>query len=616
MYTHFTHIRQLFVKLGLILFLYSLCRILFGVYYFSVWNQHVFSEVLLAYFHGIRFDITAIIYTNSLFILLILFPAELRNNKHYALFTRIVFVITNSMAILFNLIDIGYFGFSGKRSGMELFHLSNEWSGQLSAYLKDYWFLCFVLFLIVYSLTKFSKYPQIKQPVSKKGNKLFQAVNFIILIGFFGVMARGSFGVKPLNTLDASRLAKTELSALVLNTPFCMIMTIGQQGVDPIDWIDDAEAEKLYTTIHQFKNVSKNGKNIVLIIVESLGKEYVGLYNNGKGYTPFLDSLSNHSLVYRNAYANGKRSIDCIPAIVASMPSWMDNDYINSYYKNNILKSTGSHLQEIGYDVSFYHGGKNGTMSFDNFIAVTESGKYYGMDEYPNPGDFDGNWGIFDEPYLAYFCNELSLKKSPFFATVFTLSSHHPYNIPSKLAGKLESGTHPIHKSIRYTDYALAQFFEAAKKTDWYQHTLFVITADHSAINELPEYQSSEGMFKIPLLFFDPSNPKPDNLFQTVQQIDIMPTLLEFAGYNKPFFSFGKSMNDTEGFAVQYVNNGYQFVQYPNVLMFDGSHSVFKMDTTQINVSKTKWKMEQKLKAVVQMYHNKLIHNKTRVTTE
>jgi len=572
--------------------------------------------MLSAFVYGVRFDITAIIYTNALFILLILFPADLRNNKHYKLLTRIVFVLTNTAAILFNLIDIGYYGFSGKRSGMELFHLSNEWSGQFSAYVKDYWFLFMVLLLIVFVLIYFSRDKQTTKLNQQKGNKLFQLVIFVFMTGFFGIIARNSVGVKPLNTLDASRLTKPELSALVLNTPFCMLMTMGQQGLESIDWMDDMEAEKIYNTTLQFNNAVPNRKNIVLIIVESLGKEYVGFYNNGKGYTPFLDSLSNHSLVYWNAYANGKRSIDCIPAIVASMPSWMDNDYINSFYKSNRLKSTGSHLQEIGYDASFYHGGKNGTMSFDNFIATTESGKYYGMNEYPKTGDFDGSWGIFDEPYLTYFCNELNDKKSPFFATVFTLSSHHPYHIPPQLNDKLESGTLPIHKSIRYVDYALAQFFTHAKNTNWYQQTLFVITADHSAINEQPKYQTTEGMFKIPLLFFDPSNAKHEIRFHTVQQIDIMPTLLQFAGYNKPFFSFGKSMSDTDGFALQFVNNQYQFIQYPYQMMYDGNRPFLKMDSTHIQDSAERMGMERKLKAVIQTYHNKLIQNKTRVITE
>ena len=269
----------------------------------------------------------------------------------------------------------------------------------------------------------------------------------------------------------------------------------------------------------------------------------------------------------------------------------------------------------MGYSVSFYHGGKNGTMSFDNFVATTGAGNYYGMNEYPFKQDYDGSWGIFDEPYLQYFSNELSQKNNPFFATVFTLSSHHPYKLPAHLENKFDSSAIPIHNSIRYTDYALSQFFEAAKKTDWYKQTLFVITADHSAINQLPEYASSEGMFKIPMLFFDPSNPKHVIMHQTVQQIDLMPTLLQFAGYNKPFFSFGKSMHDTDGFAVQLINNQYQFIQFPHVLLYDGKSvtgfSTVKKDATQNDSAKMEH-MELKLKAIIQQYNNSLIQNKTR----
>ena len=138
-----------------------------------------------------------------------------------------------------------------------------------------------------------------------------------------------------------------------------------------------------------------------------------------------------HSEVFLHAYSNGKKSIEGIPSILSSMPSWMATPYLGSFYQGNNLKGIGAYLQEMGYDASFYHGGRNGTMSFDNFIATSKGGAYFGKNEYPSPEDGDGHWGIYDMPYLHYFGKELTQKKEPFFSSVFTLSSHHPYKLPA-----------------------------------------------------------------------------------------------------------------------------------------------------------------------------------------
>jgi uncharacterized sulfatase len=386
--------------------------------------------------------------------------------------------------------------------------------------------------------------------------------------------------------------------------------------------MSDELAKKYFNPIIQ-NEISKDSstKNIVLIIVESLGKEYVGFYNHQKGFTPFLDSLMQYSLVYTHAYANGKRSIEGIPSIIASMPSLMNNDYNNSIYQSNRLRGIGDYLKEVGYDASFYHGGKNGTMSFDNFIAITNSGKYFGMNEYPNQEkDFDGNWGIYDEPYLHYFANELNQKKQPFFTTVFTLSSHHPYNIPENKKHLFAEGTLPIHKSIRYTDYSLKQFFEIAKKTPWFNHTIFIITADHSAENETPYYQTEQGKYEVPLIVFDPHKNKFKTDTLTAQHLDILPNIIR-KKYSQNSFSFGNILDDkTNRFAIQYFNGIYQLIQWPFVYQFNGENGSAFYDLTsdalmQHNLIDKKitvqLKMDTLLKSYIQQYNFDLIHNKT-----
>jgi len=209
-----------------------------------------------------------------------------------------------------------------------------------------------------------------------------------------------------------------------------------------------------------------------------------------------------HSWVYHHAYANGKRSIEGVPSSIMALPSLMDNDYISSVYQSNTLFSTAYYLQKWGYQSGFYHGGKNGTMSFDNMVAISQAGTYFGLNEYPNKNDFDGKWGIYDKPYLQYFAQQCREAKQPFYQTIFTLSSHHPYSLPPNEMGKYPEGTLPIHKTVGYTDDALKDFFITASKQEWFKNTVFIITADHSAENEKAYYQSPQGKYEIPLIVF------------------------------------------------------------------------------------------------------------------
>lgn len=600
--------------------IYFISRVLFYFFNYSYFSRFPVTEVIPAFLLGLRFDTTSIIYSNSIIILLHLLPVPWKYNRAWQKATMWLFITINTCALLMNLIDTGYFPFSGKRSGVELFALKKDIADQSMAYVRDYWYLALLLGVAVWAMYK--GYPRFKEENTPYyGVKAFTTDTLVLIVAcavcFIG--ARGSFGLKPLNVLDAARLTRSELAALTLNTPFQLIMTVQQTGVQEKKYMPETEAVRLINPVHQYTRGNSSHKNIVLIIVESLGKEYVGYYNNGKGYTPFLDSLAQHSTVFTHAYANGKRSIEGIPSIVASMPSLMDNDYMNSYYQANSLRSTGSYLADMGYNASFYHGGKNGTMSFDNFIAVTGAGTYYGLNEYPDKKDNDGNWGIYDEPYLQYFAQQLNAKATPFFATVFTLSSHHPYNLPVDKKAMFPEGTLPIHKTIRYVDYALKRFFETAAHMPWYDSTIFIITADHSSNNEQNQYNSTEGIYRIPLIVFDPSNPHFSEIPSTVQQIDLMPGILGYCGYTKPFFSFGADVHreDNPGFAIQYVNGQYQLIQYPYVLHFDGDRTTgfyiinSKGDMETASDDQKKVSMEMLVKALIQQYNAALVHNKT-----
>jgi len=362
---------------------------------------------------------------------------------------------------------------------------------------------------------------------------------------------------------------------------------------------------------------------VVVFILESFARDYCGWLRDQDLYTPFLDSLSKKSLNFTNAYANGNISIEGLPAIMAGIPNYMEVPYINSSYQNNTVQNLGGLLSELNYESHFYHGADNGTMGFQNFLKISGWQNYYGKTEYPHyTRDYDGSWGIFDGPYFEHVEMELSAKKEPFVASVFSLTSHEPYPLPEKYKSKYKPGTLLIHPNIQYTDEMLRNFFTSARTKPWFKNTIFIITADHTSHSKDKYFYSATGKFEIPLLVYDPSGQyiQAGINSKTVNQIDIMPTVLDIVNYPYPFFSLGTSMLDTtRGYAYQKNGGVFQIVSYPYVAQLkpNGKFVFFKkykednkryFDLFPAEY-RTRKLMLRKLLAFVQQHHNHMIDN-------
>jgi phosphoglycerol transferase MdoB-like AlkP superfamily enzyme len=327
----------------------------------------------------------------------------------------------------------------------------------------------------------------------------------------------------------------------------------------------------------------------------------------------------HEAMTFNHAFANAKKSIDGIPAILASLPTLMPASYVSSPYGSNKLNSIAGILKSKGYTSAFFHGGNNGTMNFDNFTMLTGFDKYYGRKEYPRD-DYDGHWGVFDEPFYYFFADKCSAMKQPFVTAFFSLSSHHPYNLPAKFKDRFPKGDLPIHESIGYADYSLQCFFEKAKTTDWYQNTLFVITADHTGPSSKISYNTKAGMFRVPIVFYHPGGTLRGWSDQVTQQTDIVPGILDYLHYDEPFVAFGNSMFDSTNtpFAVNFTGDVFQAIDNELLMQFDGTETtgcyyyrkdsllqdnvVDMNDTSQVRLNKS-------LESLLQQYNNSLIKN-------
>lgn len=683
----------------LIYILYTIARVEFLLENYSYFSRSVSEGHLLTILKGgIVIDTPGIFYTNVLYIFMMLIPFHLKERATYYRVCKWVFIIVNSIALIISLCDSVYFPFTLRRTSAEIFgEFSNETNlGKIFlTELVSHWYLVVLAAILIYGLWKLYVSPNMD--ISRQSKPRYYIVGICCLAiaaltciggirgGFVnrwynylaalplaylayrlwklrnkGAKWKGAMwlcaiasaallitapvggwrhrDIRPISVSSAALYAEHPVeSALVLNTPFSIIRTIGKTIFsDPKYFTDAKSLDAVYSPVHLPTDSVKSGKkNVVIIIIESFGREYIGGFNKEvlgpgyKGYTPFTDSLINVSATWLHSYANGRKSIDGMPSILAGIPMFI-KPFILTPQSLNKTEGIPAHLKKAGYQTAFFHGARTGSMGFNSFAKSIGFDNYYGREDfnkdprYRGDEDFDGYWAIWDEPFLQYYATKMTEMKQPFATALFTASSHHPFHIPEQYKNKFKEEELPIHKCIRYTDNALRRFFDTARKQPWYANTIFVVTSDHTNMSNHDEYKSDIGAFCAPVIIFDPSGEiQPGMRPGIAQQTDIMPTVLNHIGYDKPYVAFGidlLSTADKDTWAVNYLNGIYQYVKQGFVLQFDGNKStgLYSLsDAVMKNnlIGKPEYSatiagMEKEVKGIIQSYMQRMISDK------
>ncbi len=626
----------LIYRLFLVFFFYQIARLLFFLFNDDLVKVAGVAEYFRLSYYGTAFDTTAILYVNSLFILLSIIPIVINTKKNYQKFLFFWYFLSNGITYAFNFGDMIYYRFSQARLTSAAFSVAKNESniGKVSfnAVLQNPFVV--ISFIIIIFLWIFL-YKKVKLREERPNHLITYVVSSVVILCVTAILVvggiRGDFkhSTRPINLVDANKHVSNPLQGnLVLNSVFSFFRTLGTNNFKLVHFVDEKFIQQNIKPYKLYEREVEERPNVVIFIMESFGKEYSGAFNKNTNikdfvsYTPFLDSLANESLIFTNAFANGRQSIHGMSSVLAGIPSLTDA-FTSSPYSNQKIQSIVSVCNDLGYDTSFYHGAPNGSMGFQGFGNILGFKHYFGKTEYNNDKDFDGMWAIWDEPFFQYFAKSIG-KKQPFMSTLFSASSHDPFKVPENYQNKFKSGPLQIHIPIQYTDYALKKFFETAKKQPWYQNTIFVITADHTNQIYYPEYQKAMNRFAIPLLFFSP-NPNynlkgVDDRF--AQQIDIYPTLADLIGYNKKIRSWGRSLLSDKNENSIIINSdsiNEQTIIGHYIYIFNGTEVTGIYNKTDLALSKNiiskNLNPEQKLgiektKAWYQDYMDRVINRK------
>jgi phosphoglycerol transferase MdoB-like AlkP superfamily enzyme len=634
----------LLLNLLLAYVVYFIARIAYLLDNWSYFSESLSWEIWQG---GLVFDTSAILVTNIPYIVLMLFPLHWKECKVWHLVCKWEFVIINTLALVLNLCDAAYFPYTMRRTTATVFdEFQNEGNigGVFFIEALRHWYFVVLTVIVAYGLWKLYITPKLEaNKLSWWRYDLVTLASLAAVAPFVVAGIRGGFAtaVRPITISNANQYVNRPTdAALVLNTPFSIYRTIGLNVfVVPDYYKDGDEMAQVYSPVHVPNDtIPMTKKNVVVLIVESFGREYIGALNktleNGRyrGYTPCVDSLIAKSITFTHSYCNGRKSIDGMPSILSSIPMFVEPFFLTPASMNHV-DGIASLLAGEGYQTAFFHGAQRGSMGFQAFARSTGFQEYYGREDYDaderfgGDDDFDGMWAIWDEPFLQYYATKMSEMKEPFMTAVFTASSHHPFAIPEKYQKRFPEENLEIHKCIRYTDMAIGKFFETASREPWFKNTIFVLTSDHTNMSDHPEYQTDLGGFCSPIIVYEPGR-EAEVLDKIAQQIDILPTVMGMLHYQKTYFGFGTDLLNTpaeDTWAVNYMGGIYQYVKHGHVLQFDGQNtrSIYALSDSlmQHNLMEDgRWKtedgktilpqMERELKAIIQQYMERMTQDR------
>lgn len=602
-----TEYKVLFYRLFLVYLFYFFARLTFYGFnkeYLSVSGVGDFFRLA---FYGLLFDTTAIIYINLLFIFLSIIPILINTKPKYQKVLFWVYFLFNIPAYMLNFVDTAYFSYNKTRlttNDWGLIQNENNPIGLLGGFLVQYRMI-FISFLLLCGLWIFlyRKVEIAEQRILNR--KKYFITSILVIVMFVPTLIFGirgmSFkrGVVPLTVMDANKYAEDISQVnILLNTPFTIFRTMGKnKGFQEYKFTTQDYITENIKPIKQYNRQVLEKPNVVLIILEGMGAEYFGIMNQNtnipdyKSYTPFLDSLAQQGFYFTNIYSNSIHSIEGISAVTAGMPTF-EKAFVQSAYSQRKLSSVANIARKLGYQTMFAHGATNGSMNFNGFTKQIGYESYLGRTEFNDERFYNGSWGIDDEPFLQYFAKEVNKMRSPFLATVFTLSSHDPYTVPEKYKNRFNRGDMPMHNVVEYTDFSIKKFFETVQKEEWYQNTIFVVISDHTVENFYDYYRQKIVHHKIPIILFSPNkNLIPQGTSDVLgQQIDVFPTIVDLIGYQKPFRSWGRSlMSDKNETPRAFVTNTnfYQLIQGNYIYVLDNKGETIGIyDKEDVNLTK------------------------------
>lgn len=422
--------------------------------------------------------------------------------------------------------------------------------------------------LIVSTFFSFKKLNIFKETFSNKissGKRLLFAIPFLAIAVVFGLIMKNK-QAEFSNNLVMNEVGK--------NGAFSFVTAFKSNELDYETFYPKLPEKEAYSIIKKkllqenqsyastkyddISRITKGGQeqkpNIILIAIESFSADFLSTFGNKDNLTPNYEKLANESIFFTNLYATGTRTVRGMEALTLSVPPTPGNSIVRRP-NNQSLFSVSTIVKSKNYQPYFIYGGDGYFDNMNNFFGgqgfdivdrnrgnpLSDETKTQRFAINDNEVSFENAWGICDEDLYKQsikYADISSKANKPFFQFVMTTSNHKPYTFP---AGKINLPQGDRNAAVKYTDYALRKFIADAKTKPWFKNTVFVIVADHCA-SSAGKWEINIDRHHIPAIIYN-LNQQPEKIDRLTSQIDVMPTLFGYLGWNYNTSLYGKDIN-------------------------------------------------------------------------
>lgn len=544
-------------------------------------------EVLLAFAHGMRFDVSIMLALLAVPILLLFLPWRLFSSRCWYQLTAWLCFIVLVLAVLALAMDIIFFQHSQRHVGAELAQMQAD-AGYLLSMLNTYWLalLGFILFIMVFAKLWQRWFLGAGSSSSKTDQyqntpKFWQSLLALPLVLLFVLLLiRGGLVTgKPLMVINAFISDSNELANLTLNgvyTGLRVSMNSHNARHYQHHHFSDQQIQqtlgitKDYPFAQRYSH-KKNPPNIIVLQIESLNYAFIdALGSKNYGVTPYLDTLVLQSKVYDHFYSAGQRSIIGLQAIWTGIPALLGFPTVDNGLSTYKITQIATLARQRGYKTFFAQTSLRSSFRIDALAHSVGFEQYWGMEDI-GALQLDYPQGI--KPHFGYDYETLMLLKNkltthfvdnpqqPVLMSFFSGTTHSPY---IRLPAQFEKypyqidGLNGMLNSIAYMDWSVQQFIEGLRQEKWFNNTIFILTADHPSARYVSKKAQYQGLFHIPLIIYSANAEliQPERIKAIRSQLDLMPTLADLMGIEYPVSALGSSLQQSKKHLM--INNiGY-----------------------------------------------------------
>jgi phosphoglycerol transferase MdoB-like AlkP superfamily enzyme len=597
--------------------LFAVQRTVFLIYNQTELLNVSWKDIFLSYWHGLAMDIAAFAFVSTLPLLFCIINLFVRR-KIWAKLSNIFTLLFVTISLIIGILDTSLYSNWGSKLNAKAFSYALFPGESIKAFNAVPVWIFVIILLAEIALAFFIYLKWIKLRVPEKSSIWLSSLVGLIILAALPFGYRGGFQKYPLSRNLVYYSKHRVLNYAALNGPWNTmdILLKSKRQTNPYTYFDSKKAISIVKKMHlslcdstlQILNTQR--PNIVLILMEGATAENMQTLGGMEKITPGLDSLTKEGLLFTHFYATGFRTEQGIISYLSTFPAQPTTTIMREFGKFEKLPNLGRVMDDNGYGCNYYFSGDLDFANTEAYLNSSSFSKILGHDS--RPWKKCTEWGAWDEELFDCHLAEAGMDKQPFFSMIMTSTSHEPFDAPviTKFNAKDECSRYK--NTICYLDRCLFNYIEKAKKTSWYNNTLFVITSDHAHYYPMNRGKIEPERYHIPLLMLGGAL-KPEwrgkSIDQIGSQLDLAATLLAQLKISGNQFVRSKNMLNPcqPAFAFYVFDNGFGMITPEQTLIYD--HDLGKVVYKEKNIPADKdYKILEMGKAYLQVMYEEYLN--------